>query len=67
MRVMIDLPDELAAWLDHWQRPGVSMSAPVRAKVLAVLQEACDDDLARMEAEPSAGTTGPHEEDGLPF
>lgn len=70
MRVMINLPDELAAWLEHWQRPGVSMSAPLRTKVLAVLQDAHDDDFARMEAEASrtAGkTVGLSKDDDLPF
>ncbi|MBS5905142.1 hypothetical protein ACX4MY_00025 [Roseomonas mucosa] len=70
MRVMIDLPDELAAWLDFWQRPEIPMDAPLRRKVLAVLQEAHDDHYARLDVEAdamAAPSSGPSKDDDLPF
>ena len=70
MRVMIDLPDELAAWFEFWQRPEIPMDAPLRRKLVAVLQEAHDDWYARLDAEADQAaqpSAGPREDDDLPF
>lgn len=74
MRVMIDLPDELVAWLEFWQHPEVPMDAAPRRKVLAILQQAHDAYYARLIAEAEIETnarpaplSGPSKDDDIPF